>query len=66
MTIAHELSGEIADAILARRDQPGELQELKEVVLKVHMVLQNLTVQARKDELERRSINKQETVKAHS
>ena len=44
MPISHELSSEIATAILAAKDKsPNELRELKELVLKVHLILQELT-----------------------
>lgn len=47
MSVAHELSSEIAAAILARKEETHKLKELKEVVLRVHNVLQKLTVQCR-------------------
>ena len=45
MSIAHELSSEIAIAILTRKDQTADLNDLKEIVLRVHNTLQNLTSQ---------------------
>ena len=54
MSIAHDLSSEIAVAILARREEKPKLQELKEVVLRVHLVLQKLAVQGRQSDRERR------------
>ena len=47
MSVAHELSSEIAAAILARKEETPNLKELKEVVLRVHSVLQKLTAQCR-------------------
>ena len=47
MSVAHELSCEIAAAILARKEETRKLQELKEVVLSIHNVLQKLTNQSR-------------------
>lgn len=47
MSVAHELSSEIAVAILARKEETRKLKELKEVVLRVHSVLQKLTAQCR-------------------
>ena len=54
MSIAHDLSSEIAVAILARREEKSKLEELKEVVLRVHLVLQKLAVQGRQSDRERR------------
>ena len=54
MSIAHELSSDIATAILAGREDQSKLEELREVVLRVHMVLQKLTVQCRQNARERR------------
>ena len=45
MSVAHELSCEIAAAILARQEEPRKLKEMKEVVLRIHSVLQKLTAQ---------------------
>ena len=47
VSVAHELSSEIAVAILARKEETRQLKELKEVVLRVHTVLQKLTAQCR-------------------
>ena len=47
VSVAHELSSEIAAAILARTEEKRKLKELKEVVLRVHDVLQKLTAQCR-------------------
>jgi len=54
VSIAHDLSSEIAVAILARREEKPKLEELKEVVLRVHLVLQKLAVQGRQSDRERR------------
>ena len=45
VSVAHELSSEIAVAILARKEDTRKLKDLKEVVLRVHSVLQKLTEQ---------------------
>jgi hypothetical protein len=58
--VAHELSCEIAAAILARQEETRKLEELKEVVLRIHSVLQRLTVQSREHNRSRR------LAKAHS
>jgi len=48
MAISHELSSEIAAALLAAKDRsPRELQDLKEVLLIIHSTLQRLTEAAR-------------------
>lgn len=48
MAISHELSSEIAAALLAAKDKtPHELQELKKVLLIIHSTLQQLTEDAR-------------------
>jgi hypothetical protein len=39
VSIAHDLSSEIAIAILTTKKQSGDLNDLKEVVLRVHDVL---------------------------
>lgn len=47
MAINHELSSDIAVALLTDHDRdPKELNELKEVVLKVHAELQKLTAES--------------------
>ena len=48
MAISHELSSEIATALLAAKDRsPRELADLKEVLLRIHSTLQRLTDEAR-------------------
>lgn len=47
MAISNELSSEIAAAILAEKKSPQELDRLKDVVLKVHSTLQELSEDAR-------------------
>ena len=48
MAISHDLSSEIATALLAAKDRsPRELEDLKEVLLLVHSTLQRLTDEAR-------------------
>jgi hypothetical protein len=50
MSIANELSTDVAAAVLARKDveTPADSNELKEVVIKVHSTLRHLTAEARK------------------
>lgn len=48
MAISHELSSEIATALLAAKDRsPRELEDLKETLLTVHSTLQRLTEEER-------------------
>jgi len=48
MAISHELSSDIATAILsAKKRTPGELHDLKKIVLHVHSILQQMTEQER-------------------
>ncbi len=52
MAISHELSSEIAAALLAAKDRsPRERQDLKEVLLIIHSTLQRLTETARIERL---------------
>ena len=44
MAIAHELSSEIAAALFSAKERsPGELNDLKEVIFKIHSILEQLT-----------------------
>jgi hypothetical protein len=44
MAISHEVSSEIADALFAAKERsPRELNDLKEIVFKIHSALQQLT-----------------------
>ena len=54
VSVAHELSSEIAAAILARKEETRKLKELKEVVLRVHNVLQTLMAECREQNRSRR------------
>ena len=49
MAIAHDLSSEIATALLTSRERsPDELLHLKEMLLEIHSTLEGLTVRAQK------------------
>jgi hypothetical protein len=51
MAINHELSGDIAIALLTgRKRDPKELENLKEVVVQVHATLQRLKAECRRRE----------------
>jgi predicted transcriptional regulator len=46
MAISNELSSEIAAAILAEKKTPQELNQLKDVILRVHSALQKMSEEA--------------------
>jgi len=47
MAISNELSSEIAAALLAEKKTPQELNQLKDVILRVHSALQKMSEEAR-------------------
>ena len=47
MAISNELSSEIAAAILAEKKSPQELRQLKDVILRVHSALQEMSEEVR-------------------
>ena len=49
MAISNELSSEIAAAILAEKKTPQELNQLKDIILRVHSTLQKMSKDARAD-----------------
>jgi len=51
MAISNELSSEIAAAILAEKKTPQELNQLKEVILRVHTALQKMSEETRERRL---------------
>ena len=52
MAIDHELSSEIAAALLTSKERaPGELNHLKETVFRVHSTLQQLTAESRRNRI---------------
>lgn len=50
MSIANELSSEVAAALLSRREEetPGDSSKLMDVVIEVHSTLRHLTIEARR------------------
>ena len=51
MAISHELSSEIATALLTDRERsPGELDDLKAMLLQIHSTLEGLSEKRRVDE----------------
>jgi len=54
MAISHELSSEIVAALLAAKERsPGELKDLKEILVMIHSTLQRLTDDAHAARVER-------------
>ena len=53
MTVSNELSGDIAVAMLAKETSEGKRSEIKETVLKIHSLLQELEQKARRHVAER-------------
>jgi len=48
MAISNELSSDIAAALIAAKEKdPGQLRDLKEILIKVHSTLQQMTNQSR-------------------
>jgi hypothetical protein len=63
MAISHELSSEIAAALLAAKDRsPREREDLKEVLLIIHSTLQRLTETARMERFKSHAAIKQAAV----
>ena len=59
MAIANELSSEIAAALLlTKKISPRELNDLKEIVLKIHSALQQMTDEERAENRNRRTLYK--------
>jgi hypothetical protein len=54
MAISHELSSEIVAALLTAKERsPGELKDLKEILVMIHSTLQRLTDDAHAARVER-------------
>jgi hypothetical protein len=54
MAISHELSSEIVAALLAAKERsPGELKDLREILVMIHSTLQRLTDDAHAARVER-------------
>lgn len=61
MAISHELSSEIATALLTGKERtPDELQDLKETVIRVYLTLQQLTAHSRRKRVSFRVVEKKE------
>lgn len=57
MAISHELSSDIATALLAAKERsPRERKDLKEIILVIHSTLQRLTDDARMARLKSHSM----------
>jgi uncharacterized membrane protein len=60
MAISHELSSEIAAALLAAKDRsPREREDLKQILLIIHSTLQRLTEAARTERFKAHAAIKQ-------
>jgi hypothetical protein len=55
MAISNELSSEIAAAILVAKKSPQELNQLKDVILRVHSELQKMSADERASRLKDRA-----------
>lgn len=55
MAISNELSSEIAAAILAEKKTPQELNQLRDVNLRVHTALQKMSQDARANRVKNRA-----------
>jgi predicted transcriptional regulator len=55
MAISNELSSEIAAAILSDNKSPQELNRLKDIILRVHLALQEMSQEVRATRLEKKS-----------
>ncbi len=62
MTISNELSGDIAVAMLAATTTQGKRAELKETVLKIHSLLQEMELNTRRPKFGEPSVAKSERV----
>jgi hypothetical protein len=47
MAISNELSSDVVVALLAKKQSPQELKKLKEIILKVHSTLQEMSEETR-------------------
>jgi hypothetical protein len=54
MAISNELSSEIAAAILAEKKSPEDLNQLKDIILRVHTALQKMSEDARASRFKKR------------
>ena len=66
MAISNELSSDIAAAILAANKTPEELNQLKEVILRVHSELQKMSENARTTRFKARARAARNTGEHHS
>lgn len=66
MAISNELSSEIAAAILVEKKNPQELNQLKDVILRVHTTLQKMSEDARARRFKARSRSATNSGEHHS
>jgi predicted transcriptional regulator len=66
MAISNELSSEIAAALLAEKKTPQELNQLKDVILRVHSALQKMSEDARSRRIKTPAGERRKTSEAQS
>jgi predicted transcriptional regulator len=66
MAISNELSSEIAAALLAEKKTPEELNQLKDVILRVHSALQKMSEDARATRFKTRARSASTSAQRHS
>ena len=66
MAISNELSSEIAAAILVDKKSPQELHRLKDIILRVHVALQEMSQEARAIRLENKGVQLRKTTSPDS
>jgi predicted transcriptional regulator len=66
MAISNELSSEIAAALLAEKKTPQELNQLKDVILRVHSALQKMSEEARATRFKTRARTASTSPERHS
>jgi predicted transcriptional regulator len=66
MAISNELSSEIAAAILSDKKSPQELHRLKDIILRVHLALQEMSQEARATRLQGNRVEVKKTASSDS
>lgn len=66
MAISNELSSEIAAAILVEKKNPQELNQLKDIILRVHTALQQMSEEARETRFKTRVRQSRPATERHS
>lgn len=66
MAISNELSSDIAAAILAKKKNPQELNQLKDIILRVHSALQQMSEETREMRFKTRMHHSRAATERHS